>query len=187
MIKQVEGFDEYVAIAGFRDARIDDVDCFLSLVREELGNVTVQFFDAGLVSGWHHLYFATLNALNAFKNRMNISKNLAVECLLFASAQRQIKAALGLIGIKPRLSRIAVLIISNTEGAVEKSLEKVSKLIHGRRDDSVLDLTEEKVGHIREVFGISDVELAAKSEKGGEEAALSELVIEHVALLVTQR
>ncbi len=187
MIKHVEGFDEYVAIAGFRDARIDDVDCFLSLVREELGNVTVQFFDAGLVAGWQHLYFATLNALNTFRNQMNISKSLAVECLLFASAQRQIKVALDLMGIKPGLSKIAVLIISNSEDAAEKSLEKVSKLIRGRHDDSVLDLSEEKMGHIKWVFGISDIELAAKSEKDGEKTAISELVIEHVALLVTQR
>ncbi|MDH5448795.1 MAG: KEOPS complex subunit Cgi121 [Candidatus Bathyarchaeota archaeon] len=187
MIKQIEDFSKHIGIVGFRDVQISDVDHLLSLVRQKLGDVTVQFFDAQLVAGWQHLYFATLNSLKAFKNRTNISKNLAVECLLYASAQRQIRVALNLMGIKQNSSQIAVLVVADEENVAEKSLTEVSKLILGKRDDGVLDLSVEKMAYIRRLFDISDTELAAKLEEDGEKKALSDLVIEHVALLVTRR
>jgi len=187
MIKQVEGFDKYIAIAGFKDVQISDVDHFLNMIREKLDDAVVQFFDAKLIAGSQHLYFATLNALKAFKNETNISKNLAVECLLYASARRQIRAALDLIGIRKNSSQIAVLIMADEESSTEKSLADVAKLISGKRDDSVLDLSNEKIAYVRRLFEISDTELAAKLEKDGEKKALSDLVIEHVALLVTKR
>lgn len=187
MIKQVEGFKKYIAIAGFRNVQISDIDHFLNSVRENLGAVTVQFFDAKFVAGWQHIYFATLNALKAFKNKTNISKNLSVECLLYASARRQIKVALNLIGIKQISSQIAVLVISDEKKVAEKSLSEVSMLISGKHDNSVLNLSSEKMTHIRKLFGISDTELGAKSDEDGEKRALADIVIEHVALLVTQR
>jgi len=112
MIKEVKEFNKHVGIAGFADVHISDVDQFLNLTREMLdAAAAVQFFDAKLIAGWQHLYFAALNALKAFKNKTNISKNLAVECLLYASAQRQIRTALDLVGIRQNSSRIGVLII----------------------------------------------------------------------------
>jgi hypothetical protein len=39
---------------------------------------------------------------------------------------------------------------------------------------------------VRKLFGISDTELAAKLDGDGKKA-VSDLVIEHIALLVTQR
>lgn len=187
MIKEVEGFNKYIAMAGFRDVHISDVNYILNLTREKLSSVDVQFFDARLIAGWEHLYFATLNALKAFKNRTNISKNFAVECLLYASARRQIRVALDLIGIKKDSSQIAVLIVADGEGVASKSLEEASKLVPGKRDDTVLDLSNEKVVHVRRLFGISDMELVTKSEGNGKVKALSDLVIEHIAILVTQR
>ena len=187
MIKYVEGFNKYVAIAGFKEVHLSDVDSLLNPVREKSCDAAVQFFDAQLIAGWQHLYFATLNALKAFKNKTNISKNLSVECLLYASAQRQIRIALNLIGIRQNLSKIAVLVVADDKSVIAKSLIKISKLVPGKRDDSVLDLSKEKTVHIRRLFSISDTELAAKLEEGGERKALSDLVIEHVAILVTQR
>lgn len=187
MIKQVEGFNKYAAIAGFRDVYIDDANKFLSITREKLGGVAVQFFDAQLIAGWQHLYFATLNALKAFKNGTNISKNFPIECLLYASAQRQIKVALNVIGIRQNSPDIAVLVVANEKVLAQKSLAAVSRLISCKRDDGVLDLTRGKMVHIRKLFGISDIELATKLENNDEKIALSDLVIEHIALLVTQR
>ncbi len=187
MIKQAEEFGRYIAIAGFKDVHMGNVDNTLNLVRDKTHNVAVQFFNAKLVAGWRHLYFAALNALKAFKNGTNISKNLAVECLLYASARRQIKVALDLVGIEPGSSQIAVLIVADKKSLAASSLAEVSSLIHGRRGDEVLDMSKEKIALIRRLFNISDVELAAKLEANGEEKALSDLVIEHVALLVTQR
>jgi len=48
--------------------------------------VEVQLFDASLVTTWEHLYFAALDSLTAFRNRENISRSLAMETMLYASA-----------------------------------------------------------------------------------------------------
>lgn len=187
MLKEVEEFRKHIAIIGFKNVRVDNVDSFLNKVREELKNVTVQFFDAKFVAGWQHLYFAALNALKAFKNKTNISKNLAVECLLYAAAQRQITAALDLIGIKQKSCNVAVLLMAEEKRDVEKTVEKIAQLIPGQRDDEVLDLLDEKVGYIKRLFDISDAEFETKLEENGIKKAISDLVIEHIALLVTQR
>ncbi len=61
------------------------------------------------------------------------------------------------------------------------------RLVPGVRDDSVIDLHDEKVKEIRDLFEITDTELTANSSGSQGEAALADLVIEHMALLVTRR
>ncbi|TET56130.1 hypothetical protein E3J51_05435 [Candidatus Bathyarchaeota archaeon] len=187
MIKQVEGFDKYVAFIGFRNVRLRDVDHFLKLIRKKQDKVVTQFFNASLVAGRKHLFFATLNALKAFRNGTNISKNLAIECLLYASAQRQIRMAFELLGIKQGLSQIAVLILADSESSVKDSSIEVTNLVEGIRDDRVLDFSDEKTSAVRKLFGISDVELGSRDRNDDEKRAISDLVIEHMAILVTQR
>jgi len=188
VIKRIEGFNRYVTIIGFKNVKIKDINSLLSLVRERTADGEVQFFDAELVAGWEHLYFAVLNALKAFENRLNISNNLAVEILLYASAQRQIKKAVELLGIKPSSSRVAVVILAETEAKSKEISETVSHITSGKRDDSVLELISEKFDGIRRLFCISESELNAKlARKGMERKALTDLVIEHVALLAIQR
>lgn len=179
-MKKLEDFDKCLVIAGFRNVKIRDVDGFFGLVRRRVEDAYVQFFDAALIAGWEHLYFAALNALNAFKNKQNISKSLAIEALLFASAQRQIRKAVELVGIKPESSQIAVLIIAETQQKAIAILETISKLMSGERDDDVLELADDKLEGIKRLFDVSDLELKASR-------SLVDLVIEHTALLATQR
>ncbi len=187
MIRKLEDFDRYVAIAGFRNVKVRDVNDFFDIIRKKLEDANVQFFDSKLIAGWKHLYFAALNALNAFKNKTNISNSLAVETLLYASAQRQINKAVELLGIKTKTSQVAVLVIAKTKQKIVTILETVSKLMSNERDDSVFELTNEKVYGVKRLFDISDLELEAKLEKKGfEKEALIDLVIEHGALLATQ-
>jgi len=188
LIKKLEDFNMYAAIVGFTNVKIRDVNSLFSMVRSKVGDANVQFFDAELIASWEHLYFAALNALNAFKNRTNISKSVAIETLLYASAQRQIEKAVELVGIKPESPQVAVLIVAETEQRVASTLKVVSELVMGERDDSALELTNWKVESIERLFGISNLELEAKIEKEGfEKEALIDLVIEHMALLTTQR
>ena len=187
MLKCIEGFGKYVSIAGFGNVEIKDIGEFLEKIRkEEPSNVEIQFFDAKFVATWQHLYFAALNALTAFKNRENISESLAVESLLYASAQRQILKAMKLLGIKPSSSEIAVLIIGEKLESVSSALSLVSKQVKAERDDTILGLSEEKVAGIQKVFVISHVELETVMKKDGLEKALTDLVIERMALLATQ-
>ena len=187
MIKRIEEYGKSVAFAGFRDVCLGEFEQFLSRIRRRLGGTAVQFFDADVVAGWEHLYFAVLNALKAFKSGKPISKNLAVECLLYASAQHQISSALELIGIKGGSSRVAVVAVADGKKEAKEALKEVSVLIGGKRDDCVLELSDEKLPRVRKMFAISDAELGTRLEDGEEKKALSDLVIEHIALLAVQR
>ncbi|MEM3550254.1 MAG: KEOPS complex subunit Cgi121 [Candidatus Bathyarchaeia archaeon] len=187
MLKRLEEFGKHVLIAGFKGAKILVVEDFLKTVKSELGAVEVVFANAELIATWQHLYFAVLNALNAFKSGYNISKNLAVEVLLYASAQRQIRKAVEVLGIKPATSEIAVVIINGDAHKTKLAISKIAKIIGGRRDDSILELSAEKIKAIRSFFGISELELEAVMGKSGLEEAIIKLVLERVALLAVQR
>jgi len=181
------GYDGYIAIAGFKNVKIKDVNGFLEHVRREAREAHVQFFDAKLIAGKQHLYFAALNALRAFEKKSTISSSLAVEALLYASAQRQIRKAVDTLGVKQDSPEVAALIIAENKQGTDDCLKIVSELMPGEREDSVLELTDEKIGDIRRLFGISDLEIDAKSRrKGLEKEALADLVIEYVALLAIQ-
>jgi KEOPS complex subunit Cgi121 len=187
LTKKLEVFNRYVAIAGFRNVKIKDVNRFLENIRKKVKEAHVQFFDAKLIASHQHLHFAALNALKAFEKKLNISNSLDVEALLYASAQRQIKKAVDVLGIKPDSSQIAVLVMAENKQRADVALETVSGLMSGERDDDVLELTAEKFEGVKTLFGVSDLEVEAKLRKEGlEREALVDLVIEHVALLATQ-
>lgn len=190
MTKKLEvpnGYNGYIAVAGFKNVKITDINSFLETVRREVKEAHVQFFDARLIAGRQHLYFAALNALKAFENKSNISSSFAIEALLCASAQRQIRKALDTLGVKQDSSQVAVLIIAENRQESDDCLKVVSRLILGERNDSVLELTDKKSWGIKKLFGISDLEIEAKSRrKDLEMEALADLVIEHVALLANQ-
>jgi tRNA threonylcarbamoyladenosine modification (KEOPS) complex Cgi121 subunit len=189
LIRKLEGFDKYIVFAGFGNVKIKNVDKFFVHVKEKTENACVQFFDAKLVAGWQHLYFAVLNAVTAFKNKLNISNSLTIEILLYASAHRQIEKAVKNVGIHPSSREVAVVIMANTSNKASSLLNMISTFLVGSiRDDKLLELTNDKIKGIKDLFEISDIELEAKMEKEDEKKeALIDLVIEHGALLVTQR
>jgi len=187
-MEKLEGFDQYLVVVGFKDVKIDNTDKFFRDIREKTRNACIQFFDATLIAGREHLRFAALNSLNAFKNNLNISSSLAMETLLFASAQHQIKDAIKLLGIQPQSHQIAVLVLAETQDKASWILESIYRLLPGKRDDSVVELSNAKVDGLKKWFRISDLELEAKTEReGAETEALLDLVIEHMALLATER
>lgn len=187
MIRHIKEFGRYVAIVGFRNAKIRDIEEFLRIIRKEKQpKVELQFFDAKLVATWQHLYFAVLNALTAFKNKENISRSLAMETMLYASAQRQIRKAMEILGIKPHTSEIALLIIEEEPETLKSALPAISKHINAQQDDTVLEISEKKAKLIQKTFKISDIELETVMKKDGLEKALTDLVIERMALLATQ-
>jgi KEOPS complex subunit Cgi121 len=184
----MEEFKKYVTITGFRNVKIKNTEEFLENIRKKKPpNLEIQFFDAKFVATSQHLYFAVLNALTAFKNKENISKNITIETTLYASAQRQIRKAMELVGIKPETSEIAVLIIGENPEAAKSAYSTVSAGVNAQHDDTVLDLSEEKKKIIKRAFEISDLELRTVMKKDDSEKALIGLIIERMALLTTQR
>ena len=188
MIKYIDEFGYCLAITAYKNVKIENVEEFIQNVRKETGNVTVQFFDVRFVAGYEHLYFAVLNALTAFKNGLSISKNLAIEILLYAAAERQIRNAVQLLGVREDTAKVAVVVLAESKDEVVKALDKVSSIIQAEEDESILEIDDEKFETIRKLFNVSDLELEAKLErKDLEKEALKDLIIERVALLVTRR
>jgi len=188
LLKRIEEFEIYVEISGFKNVKISQAKEFLDKVsREKPAGVEVQFFDARRVATWQHLFFAALNALAAFKNQENISKSLAMETLLYAAAERQITRAVELVGIRAASPDVAVLLIGKEPRKMESAFSMVSKNIAGQRDEKVLELSKDKVATIGRVFSISEAELRTVMEKNDAEKALTDLVVERMALLATQR
>jgi KEOPS complex subunit Cgi121 len=180
----MEDFHRHVAMAGFRNVKITGTDDFLSLIeREKPLDTEIQVLDSELVATWQHLYFAVLNALTSFKNRQNISRSLAMEIMLYASAQRQIRKATEVIGVRPESKEIAVLIISKERDIADSALSRMSGLLDAERDDTVLELSQEKIAKIQRAFEVSDEEIRTVMKGNRLAEALVDLVIEKMALL----
>ncbi|NLE06160.1 MAG: hypothetical protein GX638_15340 [Crenarchaeota archaeon] len=187
MEKYFEEFSRFVEINGFRNVLIKDAPSFLSVINNDLpDNVEVQLLNADLVASWKHLYFAVLNALMAHRTKINISKSIAVETVLYASAQRQIKKALSLIGVNPASTNIAIVLISTNSESLKNAFESIIEHINSLPDETVLELTDIKMQIIKKAFSISDVELSAVILDDDKNKALVDVVLEKVALLSTQ-
>ena len=187
MLHRLKEYRKYVEITGFRSLHICEPRELSGTISHRLpSNCEIQFFDADIVATWQHLYFATVNALMARRNHCNLSKSLAVEIVLYASAQRQIKKALDRIGLKQNSENVAVVIVCPAKKSADAGLETTAKFLKSNPDDSVLELTHAKTQRICEVFDIKQEELEAISARGDPDKALIDLVMERVALLSTK-
>jgi tRNA threonylcarbamoyladenosine modification (KEOPS) complex Cgi121 subunit len=187
MIEHMAEEGQYVEITGFRNVEVKNAEELLRAVRAgKRTTVQVQFFNAGLVATWEHLYFALLNALTGFRTKRNVSKSLAVEIMLYASAQRQIRKAIEFIGVKAGCSDVAVVVIGETSGDVEASVSAASTLLDKEPDERVLELSTMKALAIRKAFMITEEELTVVTKEGDAERALVDMVIERMALLSTK-
>lgn len=188
LLKEIQEHKKHVGIVGFRNVRIGKIEQFLDSVnKRKPSDAEVQFFNAELIATWQHLYFAVLNALTAFSNKQNISNSVAMETMLYASAQHQIKVATQAIGIKPNTDAIAALVVADTTVSVAETLHTISKMLNAELDDTVLELTKQKEEAIKKMFRISRTELHTARENNGKEQALANMVIERMALLATHR
>ena len=187
MLKYLEEHSKYMGITGFRSVEVENPEELLkSIRRDKQANVSVQFFNAQLIATWEHLYFAVLNALTAFRTKRNVSKSLAVEVMLYASAQRQIRKGIEFIGVKPGYRNLAVAIIGEKPDSVEAAVSTVSRLFGREPDEHVLELSPAKARNIRNAFTLTEKELAVVTKKGDAERALVDVVIERMALLSTK-
>lgn len=185
MLHYIEEYGKYAEITGFDKVSFEKAEAVLKANRKETQQLDLQFFDADLIATGEHLYFAVLNALQAFRSKTNISKTAAMETMLYASAKRQIQRAIDSIGIKPQTERMAVVILGEDPKEVQAMLRVLSACIGCEPDDSVLRLTKEKQQKIRKAFEICPKELDSEAN-GGIDKALVDLVVEHIALLSTQ-
>jgi tRNA threonylcarbamoyladenosine modification (KEOPS) complex Cgi121 subunit len=182
---EMEEFGKFIEITGYSNISFATAEAFLKEKRKQNQTTYIQFFDADLIATNEHLYFATLNALQAFKNKTNISKSPAMEAMLYASAQRQIQKAIERCGIKPKTTNMAVLIIGDNKEQTQKALQNITVCVGKKPDEVVLEVTKKKLEIIKQAFEITKEEVNA-TQQGDKEKAIINLVIERVALLATQ-
>src|SRR5208337_1980147 len=160
MLYYLKEYGKYAEITGYKNIKFARAEEFLKANRKGTQeNVDLQFFDAQLIATQEHLYFATLNALQAFRNKTNISKSLAMETMLYASAQRQIQKAIQRCGIKPETTRMAVIIIGEDPTQLKTMLQAISTCVGVESDEKVLEMSKFKEHKIIETFQITDQEL----------------------------
>jgi tRNA threonylcarbamoyladenosine modification (KEOPS) complex Cgi121 subunit len=184
-----EEFNFYTEITGFKNINSEQATAYLKANRQiETQSVWIQFFNSNLIATYKHLYFAVLNALYAFKNQTNLSKSLAMETLLYASAQPQIRKAIQTLGLTADMPEMAITIISDNKQQIKNTLINLSNSLHADPYDTVLKLTPKKTLQIRQVFNITSsmIEAVTKNKTATEDSALINLVIEKVALLATK-
>jgi len=187
MLCHLEEYGKYLLITGYRNAKFSEAEAFLKQNRkEETRDVEVQFFDADLIATRSHLYFAAQNALQAFRNKTNLSKSPSMETMLYTSAQRQIQRAIQRCGIKPQTTKIAVTILGTNQADVESMFAAITHRLGVEPDEQVLEMSCEKVKLIQEIFRIGDAEVEAVMRDGNRWESVVNLVVEQVALLATQ-
>ncbi len=155
-----------IKIIGFK-SEIKDVATTLKLINELNDNdsdFTVQLLDARGIAGEKHILNATIHAINAFKRKNNIAKDLGMEICLRASAQRQISRAIEILGLKAGPMDIcAVLVGCNSDEADEFcSSMDITQEIENKlnemftRDDTVLEANEQV---LKEIYNIENEEM----------------------------
>jgi len=187
MLKRIQEHGASVIIAGIRKVSIEKPEQLLKELRcrNEL-EVSVQFFNAGLIRTWEHLYLAVLHALTAFRTNRNISKNLSVEIMLYASAQRQIKKAIQLLGVSHDCADMAVVVVGKATQDIEAVMESLLKQLGKEIDDTVLNLSPGKVPTICKAFAITETEFEVVAKHGDRKQGLVDIIIERMALLATR-
>ncbi len=179
---------KFVGVTGFRNIKPFNIDKLLGKITR-LGNeknVTIQLFDSDLIATWEHLFFAALHGVKAFLYSRNISKSLAIESLIYASGQRQIKLAVKVLGLKPKTKNCALLLVGTSPENIESVAEEVYRYLGGKLDLSVLDIDELKFNRIKTTFDISDIEietLISNNTWEDQKNALVKLILERLAFL----
>ena len=180
----IEEYNRYVEITGYKNITFQKAETFLKIHRKQTTQQTdIQFFDAQLIASPKHLYFAVLNALQAFQTKTNTSKSTVMETMLYASAERQIQKAIERLGIKPQTQTLATIIIAKEQKHTENMLRTLTEYIGTEPDETVLEMTKEKESKIHQTFQITRTELETTA---GNKSKTVDLVIERMALLATQ-
>ncbi len=185
MIIELPEYHQILSLSGFRNANTSSPKDLLHTLRQALDNIPLQILDATYIAGKSHVLFATVNALNAFQQRNNLSAHIEVEILLYLSAQRQISKAIELIGVNITTRDLAVIFLTSNQAEARLKEEILQRVISGQRDDSIINFNEDKRPYLMQAFNISRLQLQASAKQGFE--ALEALIIEQSAMLAVSK
>jgi len=141
-----------ITVVGARGT-IKDIDDFLQEVNNfsQDNNVVIQAFNADVIYGQNHLISAVDHAIRAMERKTNTTNSLAMEILLYAAGERQLKLAIPKMGVKKGNANIAFAVVDNKKRD-EKSIDELLKELSLERDDKVLEGNEDTL----KAFGLND-------------------------------
>ena len=178
----ISGSRLWVTITGAENTNIMDINETLSQVDKMNHGKKYQLFDADKITDQYHIYYAAANAHYAMENRSNISNKLEIETLLYASTQNQISRAIKLIGVSKKTTKIAVVVISETEN--DPTATGIAEHL-GDPTDRALQLIPEKYEALKTLYEITDT--AIETVGGDKHKALTSLITEKSALIGLRR
>jgi len=127
--------------------------------------------------------------LHAFAHGRNISNQLALEILLYISAQRQIKVAIEEFGVGS--GDLVIIILGNSEDTVKYALVECEKILNGVVSDEILDLSNNsKISAIQDYFNLTGLELNAIKSKNTMDSyknAIVKAVLNRIALVALEK
>jgi tRNA threonylcarbamoyladenosine modification (KEOPS) complex Cgi121 subunit len=178
----------FVVVSAFKVPPGTNPSLTLEELRIAIPASEIQFFNGAHIAGKEHLEIAATNALHAFKTGINISRSLAMETLLYASAQRQIDAAIARVGVTQNSETVGVVALSGTESDARILEDRIAQFLGAEMSEGLLDeWSEEKANDITALYGIGAMELEAIRMPDQEiEKAIKKAVAERVALLSTR-
>jgi tRNA threonylcarbamoyladenosine modification (KEOPS) complex Cgi121 subunit len=185
MITQLPQYNQTLLIEGLIS---NDKIEFAELMKrfgEIAPSSTIQIMDGSKILGYDHILFAVLNALEAKQNGRMICDDLSLEILVYASAQRQIKNSVEMLGVKGDVAQLILVAVSKDRAELERLKESIPQILTLNLDSSFLnDWSREKLDRLRRIFGISDAELRSIGlQDSSEREVLEKLVVEMMALL----
>jgi len=171
------------------NTRPQNVEELLRNAAEKFPDLSIQLIDLDKVPGQHYMKLATVNACKSFHSKQPIAKSLAMELLLYVSADKQITRALKHVGITPETQRITALVVGKNRENVQSGANFLSTQLEQDGQDELLnDWPPERIANVRTGFDIGAKEVEAIVRKNeSEPMVLERLAVERSALLAVKK
>ena len=154
---------------------IKDVDNFLQRIVSfsQDNNMVIQAFNADVIYGKNHLISAVDHAIRAMERKTNTTNSLAMEILLYAAGERQLKLAIPKMGVKKGVANIAFVIVHDKKRD-ERMVDELLKDLSLKREDGILEGNEDTL----RAFSLNDqaIKTVTKDKYG-------DLILEKVAMV----
>jgi len=180
LIRELLEYSQFVLIEGLTIDRGVEFDRLIHTLKAAAPNSLIQLMDGRGILGYDHVFFAVLNSLNARRSNRMICEDLTLEVIVYASAQRQIKNSVGLLGVKENSKQLVLAAISGDIEELRILKNSISE-IEGLRLES---WNRERLTTVKKMFKVTDDEFRSISLKQvPAREVMEKLVIERMALL----
>ncbi len=166
--KEVDKFN--IQIAGFKSS-IKDYKQIINELAKCPDGCIIQLINAEGIAGRKHVKHAAIHAIKSFSRDENIANSLGLEICVRTSGQRQISQAIKMLGIKNGNINICAVAIDCDDNIMEKLINLL-----GKRDDTVLEVDEDK---IKKLYNITEIEAVTAGD-------VSKLLMERTSLLINE-